>query len=172
MIVFIMLGSSRGVAAQGIQRFALPTAPEPRLVTSFPSQDFTMSVTLSVAAKYHSESFPEKYGFLVTENHPTQNFATLLSFQETKTSFMTEVRMPVAQVYGSRLHVGLFIQTLQNGNLTLGPLAASLALHSLSQPRSVNLYGVGLSIPLGKQAHTDPSNNLFWRSLRGFIHDR
>jgi hypothetical protein len=171
MIVF-MLGSSCPVEAQGIQHFALPSSPHPHLVASFGSLNATLPVTSSVPPTYHSESFSEEYGFLVSQTHSTQNLATLFPLQETRTSFITEVRVPVAQLYGSRLRVGLFIETVQNGNITLGPLAASQVLHTLSQPRSVNLYGVGFSIPLSKQEHSELSSDLPWRTLQHFFHDR
>ena len=80
--------------------------------------------------------------------------------------------MPVGQFRGSSLRFGFFMQTLYNGNVALGPLAAAQALHSFSQPRSASLYGVGVSIPLGRQSHADSSQSLPWAAIRNFIHDR
>jgi hypothetical protein len=171
MIVF-MFAPGRPVGAQGVQHFSLPSSPHAHLATSFASQDATFSVTSHASAVYHSENSLGEYGFRVTENHPPENLATLFPFQESKTSFITEVRLPLAQLYGSRLHVGFFMLTMQNANLTLGPLATSQALHSLSQPHSVTLYGVGFSIPLGKQTHAEISKPLPWHTLQQFIHDR
>jgi hypothetical protein len=56
-------------------------------------------------------------------------------------------------------------------NVVPGPLAATQTLHPL-QPRSVSLYGIGFSIPLGKQTHAENSKVLPWRSFQQFIHDR
>ena len=121
----------------------------------------------------------DESAFRVTEILPSPNLSTLFAYQETKTSFVTEVRVPVAefrlpvtQLRGSNLRFGFFMQTLHNSDVALGPLVATQALHSFSQPRSVSLYGVGVSIPLGKQSTAAISQSLPWTAIRNFIHDR
>lgn len=159
-------------AAQGVATFAQQSTLHPHTSTSFASLA-TFGATFSVTATsspYHPENSADEFAFR-TANYPAQNFGALLPVQQTKTSFITELRVPLAELYGSRVHLGFFILTIQNGNMTLGPLATLQALHSPSQPRSVNLYGVGLSIPLGKQSTSGLSKNL-WTAAERLIRDR
>lgn len=171
-IAFVMLAISHPIAAQGLVTFAQHSAPSQHSTMSFASLA-SIGATFSVSTTspmYHPEDSADGFAFRAA-NYPAQNFGALLPVQQTKTSFITELRVPLAELYGSRVHLGFFILTMQNGNMTLGPLATLQALHSPSQPRSVNLYGVGLSIPLGKQFRPGVSKNL-WTTAERLIRDR
>jgi hypothetical protein len=172
IILFAIAAACQPAAAQGLVTFTQQSTPRPHTSTSFASLA-TFGATFSVnstSSVYHPENSADGFAFRAA-NYPEQNFGALLPVQQTKTSFITELRVPLAELYGSRVHLGLFILTMQNGNMTLGPLATLQALHSPSQPRSVNLYGVGLSIPLGKQFRPEISKNL-WTTAERLIRDR
>ncbi len=172
IILFAIAAACQPAAAQGLVTFAQQSTPRPHTSPSFASLatfGATFSVT-STSSTYHPENSADGFAFRAA-NYPEQHFGALLPVQQTKTSFITELRVPLAELYGSRVHLGFFILTMQNGNMTLGPLATLQALHSPSQPRSVNLYGVGLSIPLGKQFRPEISKNL-WTTAERLIRDR
>lgn len=171
-IVFVILTTCQPAPAQGIITFAQQSAPATHRSTSFASLATSGAAfsVISTSSMYHPENPADGFAFRAA-NYPEQNFGALLPVQQTKTSFITELRVPLAELYGSRVHLGFFILTLQNGNTTLGPLATLQALHSPSQPRSVNLYGVGLSVPLGRQFRPEASKNL-WTTAERLIRDR
>src|ERR1700728_1636394 len=168
MILFFTLASGEPTPAQGLATFAQHSAPQHSAMSfaSLATFGATFSVT-PTSPMYHPENSADEFAFR-TANYPAQNFSALLLVQETKTSFITELRVPLAQLYGNRVRLGFFVLTMQNGNMTLGPLATLQALHSPSQPRSVNLYGVCLSIPLGKQFRPEISQNLWTVAERLF----
>jgi hypothetical protein len=172
VVLFIVSAAGQPAAAQGLVTFAQQSAPHPYSSTSFASLAYigaTFAVT-STSPIYHPTNSSDEFAFRAA-NFPDQNFNALLPVQETKTSFITELRVPLAQIYGNRVRLGFFVLTMQNGTTTLGPLATLQALHSPSLPRSVNLYGVGLSIPLGKQFRPEISKNL-WTAAERLIRDR
>lgn len=51
----------------------------------------------------------------------------------------------------------------------LGPLASNEPLHRPRQLRSVDLYGIGVSVPLGRDARWESSKNL-WVTLSRIVH--
>ncbi|MGD0545793.1 MAG: hypothetical protein ABSB65_15410 [Candidatus Acidiferrales bacterium] len=170
-ITFVILANGGPAGAQGVVTFAQQSRPRSHTSVSFASiatSGATFSVS-STSSMYHPENSADGFAFRAA-GYPEQSFGALLPVQQTKTSFITELRVPLAELYGSRVHVGFFILTMQNGNMTLGPLATLQALHSPSQPRSFNLYGVGLSIPLGKQFRPEASKNL-WTTAGRLIRD-
>jgi hypothetical protein len=178
MAIFLALAVGEPAAAQGLNFIARQSSPHPARTATFASLSSIVSVT-SVARTNHAANLADESAFRVTEILPSPNLSTLFAYQETKTSFVTEVRVPVAefrlpvtQLRGSNLRFGFFMQTLHNSDVALGPLVATQALHSFSQPRSVSLYGFGLSIPLGKQSTVAISQSLPWTAIRNFIHDR
>lgn len=178
-VLLFAMAIAQPSAAQGLTFVARQSSPHPTRLAPFAWLSSAISITPLVASTNHPDIFTRASAFRFSEDPPSPNFATLFSYQETKTSFVTEVRvpvaefrLPVAQLAASNLRVGFFMQTLHNSNVALGPLAAMQALHSLSQPRSISLYGVGVSIPLGKQSAADISNSLPWTALQRFIRDR
>jgi hypothetical protein len=178
MAIFFGMATAQPTAAQGLTFMARQSSPHPARATTFTSLGNIVSVT-SVAPTNLAANLADESAFRITKNLPSPNLSTLFSYQETKTSFVTEIRvpvaefhLPVAQLRGSNLRFGFFMQTLHNSDVALGPLAATQALHSFSQPRSVSLYGVGVSIPLGRQSSAAISQSLPWAAIRNFIHDR
>ena len=179
MAIFFGVAIVQPAAAQGLAFVAGQSSPHPARAASFAWLSSAVSVSPLVSPMNHPDTFNGESVFHVTASFASRNFATIFPYQETKTSFVTEVhvpvgelRLPVGQFRGSSLRFGFFMQTLYNGNVALGPLAAAQALHSFSQPRSASLYGVGVSIPLGRQSHADSSQSLPWAALQRFIHDR
>jgi hypothetical protein len=172
LVIFFAMAIAQPAAAQGLTFVARQSSPHPARLVSFAWLSGAISITPLVPPTNHPDIFTGESAFRFSENPPSPNFATLFPHQETETSFVTEVRVPIAQLAASNLRIGFFMQTLHNSNVALGPLAATQALHSLSQPRSVSLYGIGVSIPLGKQSTADISSSLPWNALQRFIRDR
>jgi hypothetical protein len=179
MAIFFGVAIAQPAAAQGLAFVAGQSSPHPSRAASFTWLSSAVSISPLGLPMNHPDIFADESAFRVTENFPSRNLATLVPYQETTTSFVTEVhvpvaecRLPVAQLRGSSLRFGFFMQTLHNSNVALGPLVATQALHSFSQPRSDSLYGVGVSIPLGKQSHAEISQSLPWAAIRNFLHDR
>ena len=90
---------------------------------------------------------------------------------ETKTPFMTQSRVPLAQVPGTRLQVNFFVTSIKNANFMLAPQGAPQATQALRQPRSSDLYGVGVSIPFGRYAGSGGSQGLL-HGLSRILHGR
>jgi hypothetical protein len=90
----------------------------------------------------------------------------LLTIQETSTPFATESRVAVAPLLGARLQLNISVTTVRNGNVMLGPIPASETLHAPPQSRSADLYGFGVSIPLGWGAQVQTSKNLLRSAAR------
>jgi len=179
MAIFFGVAIVQPAAAQGLAFVAGQSSPHPARAASFAWLSSAVSVSPLVSPMNHPDTFNGESVFHVTASFASRNFAAIFPYQETKTSFVTEVhvpvgelRLPVGQFRGSSLRFGFFMQTLYNGNVALGPLAAAQALHSFSQPRSASLYGIGVSIPLGRQSHADSSQSFPWAAIRNFIRDR
>jgi hypothetical protein len=98
----------------------------------------------------------------MTEQHQASD---LVPIQVTTTPFATESRLPVAPILGAHLQLHISVMTLRNANVMLGPLPAGETLHAPAQARSADLYGFGVSIPLGRGAHIQTSNNLLHSAL-------
>lgn len=116
-------------------------------------------------------ALPLNSSFRMTENYERQNPSSRSPLQETNTSFVAESRLPVAKVWGARLQVNFFAVTLHTGNVMLGPLISSDAsqrARQFGQPRSTSLYGIGVRVPLGRDARWEGSTNL-WRSLQRIL---
>jgi hypothetical protein len=95
----------------------------------------------------------------------------LKSLQTTKTPFMTESRLPLAQSPGARVQLNFFVTSINNRNVMAGPNASPETVHPLGQPRSGDLYGVGISVPLGRNAGSTGSNGLL-HGISRFVHGR
>ena len=163
LVLSLILGSGRLAKAQGApNRVAF--------VQSSPSQ--TLASPLRHALPLNSSVLlTQRHGFRMTENYERQNPNSLSPLQETNTSFVAESRLPVAKVWGARLQVNFFAVTLHTGNVMLGPLISSDAsqrARQFGQPRSTSLYGIGVRVPLGRDARWEGSTSL-WRSLRGIL---
>jgi hypothetical protein len=99
----------------------------------------------------------------VTEQHQAGDLAPV---QVITTPFATESRLPVAPLLGAHLQLDISVMTVRNANVMLGPLPASETLHAPAQARSADLYGFGVSIPLGRGANIQTSNNLLHSVVR------
>jgi len=95
----------------------------------------------------------------------------LKALQTTKTPFMTESRLPLAQSPGARVQLNFFVTSINNRNLMAGPNASPETIHPLGQPRSGDLYGVGISVPLGRNAGSTGSSGLL-HGISRFVHGR
>ena len=93
-----------------------------------------------------------------TDEHP--NFPFLSLYHESKTPFIRESRVSVAPLFGSRLQLGIFITSIDNRNLMQGPFAPAGLPHMSGQVRSGDLYGIGVSLPLGHESNFGGSETL------------
>ena len=172
LVVGLILGSHARAGAQSTEhRVAFVQSPPSQMIVSSPRQapPFGSSVLLI----QQQWDFHRGYDFRVAANYELQNPDSLFPFQQIKTSFVTESRLLVAQLWGARLQVNLFAVTLQTGNVMLGPLVTNEAFHRPRQfgaPSSFGLYGVGVSIPLGRDAQREGTAGL-WHSLQRIVHE-
>lgn len=172
----LVLVLSLMVASQTLAE-AQSTAHQVAFVQSSPSQTLAsplrhaLPLNSSVLLTQWHGNFHDISGFRITENYEHHNADSLSLLQETNTSFVAESRLPVAKVWGARLQVNFFAVTLHTGNVMLGPLISSDAsqrARQFGQPRSTSLYGIGVRVPLGRDARWEGSTSL-WRSLRRIL---
>ena len=171
LLLGLTLGSHTEARAQSTEHgVALVQSPSSQMIVSPPRQ--TPPLGSSVLLIQQLEDFHVGYRFRVTKSSEHQNPTSLFPFQQTKTPFLTESRFRVAQVWGSRLQVNLFVDTFHSGNFMLGPLVSNEAFHrprQVGEPPSFGLYGIGVSVPLGRNARWESSTGL-WRSLQRIVH--
>jgi hypothetical protein len=168
LAVGLILGFHEPAGAQSNEdRIAFLQSPPSPIIASPPRH--ALPLASSVLLIQSQVDFHEGYGFRITTDYRPQNPDSLSPFQETKTLFATESRVPVAQIWGARLQVNFFVVTLYTRNVMLGPLASSEAFHRPRQLRSVDLYGIGVSVPLGRDARWEGSKSL-WRSVSRIVH--
>jgi hypothetical protein len=98
---------------------------------------------------------------LSSEDHRSPGFPLL---DVTRTPFMTESRLPLTQTPGQRVQVNFFILSLHNKNITQGPLVLPQTTQQLGPQRLANLYGIGVSFPLGRDTGSAGSRSL-WHGL-------
>jgi hypothetical protein len=171
LLLGLTLSSHTGAGAQSTEhRVTFIQSPSSQMIVSPPRQ--APPLGSSVLLIQQLEDFHVGYRFRVTESSEHQNLTSLFPFQETKTSFMTESRLLVAQLWGARLQVNLFVITPHPANVMLGPLISGDALHrprQFGEPPSFGLYGIGASVPLGRNARREGSTGL-WHSLQRIVH--
>jgi hypothetical protein len=83
-----------------------------------------------------------------------------------KTSFVTESRVSVAQLWGGRLKLDGFESELNMENVILGPSGSGHP--GLRAPRKIVLYGISLRFRLGRDAQTG-SRTEVWQCLARVI---
>lgn len=169
LLLGLTLGSHTGAGAQSTEhRIAFIQSPASKMIVFPPRQAPPLGSSV-LLIQQHGD-FHVGYGFRVTESDEHQN--PISPFQETKTPFVTESRLRVAQIWGARLQVNLFVVTFHSGNFMLGPLVSNEAFHrprQVGEPPSFGLYGIGVSVPLGRNARWESSTGL-WRSLQRIVH--
>jgi hypothetical protein len=136
---------------------------------SFPSVSLA-SNRPTVNNRSTSTSFYDDHRFTDSTDGRDQ-IANLPPVQVTTTPFATESRLPVAPLLGARLQLNISLTTARNANVMLGPIPAGETLHAPAQARSADLYGFGVSFPLGRGAQVQASKNLLSsvvRVVRGY----
>lgn len=171
LVLSLILGSGTLAKAQSTPNRVEFVQSSPSQTLAYPLRH-ALPLNSSVLLTQWHGNFPDISGFRMTENYERQNPNSVSPLQETNTSFVAESRLPVAKVWGARLQVNFFAVTLHTGNVMLGPLSSSDAsqrARQFGQPRSTSLYGIGVRVPLGRDARWEGSTSL-WRSLRGILH--
>jgi len=105
---------------------------------------------------------------------PDRSLRSAFQIADTRTMFVTESRLPIAQFWGGRLKLEGFMSTLRMGNIVPGPSASREALRAnapYGATRSVDLYGVSLRIPFGRDEDSRGSTHL-WRRLSRIVGGR
>ena len=128
LLLGLLLGSHPMAGAQGTEHhIASLQSPPLQMTVSSPRQapPFGCSVQLI----QQQGNFHGSYDFRAETNHEHQNPDSFALFQQSKTPFVTESRLRVAQIWGARLQVNLFVVTFHSGNIMLGPLVSSEAFH-------------------------------------------
>lgn len=171
LVLGLILGGHAQAGAQSTEhRVAFVQSPPSQMMVSQPSH--ALPLTSSVLLIQQLGEFHDGYSFRITGNYEHQNPDSLFPFQQTKTSFVTDSRLRVAQIWGGRLQVNFLVITLHTGNARLGPLVSSEAFQYPRQfvgPPSAGLYGIGVSVPLVRDARWEGSTGL-WRSLQRIVH--
>lgn len=143
----------------------------------------TVPIVRTVPTTLLAASFllPENPGqFAVNFNYPfeevyerdqvLESLESLSMMRQVKTSFLTESRLPLVQLWGGRLRLDGFTSTLHMQNVQFGPSAGGLQdsrpprQSYRSGPRSVDLYGVSLSFHFGRNAQIGRPTQI-WRRL-------
>jgi len=168
LILALSFGFSARVGAQSTDyRITFVHSPHSS-VTASPARH-ALPLVSSILSIQPKGDFHDGYRFRITENYKVQNAQSLFPFHETKTLFVTESRVPVAQIWGARLQVNFSAVTLHTRNVMLGPLASNDSSYRQWQLRSVDLYGVGVSVPLGRDARSEGSKSL-WGTVSRLVH--
>src|SRR3984885_13143501 len=97
MAIFFVIAIVQPAAAQGLAFVAGQTSPHPAHPSSLGWLSNAVSVSPLGSPMNHPEIFGGESVFRVTENFPSRNLATIFPYQETKTSFVTEVHVPVGE---------------------------------------------------------------------------
>jgi hypothetical protein len=97
-------------------------------------------------------------------NSEDHHYVGVPLLEVTRTPFMTESRVPLAQTAGQRVQLSFFMQSFHNKNITEGPLVLAQTNQQLGQQRTSDLYGVGFSIPLGRDTGSADSKSV-WSGL-------
>ena len=157
----------------------LPTSSRQSASTTTNATAFSSHAASTVSMKSFSSAsiFPSRSAAnATTSTNSNQEHRFALSTEEdqheviplqvTTTPFATESRVPIAPLLGARLQLNISMLNVRNGNVMLGPTPASEILHAPAQARSAELYGFGVSIPLGRGARVQTSENLLRSAMR------
>jgi hypothetical protein len=107
-----------------------------------------------------------RFGLPLVGRPADDHGSNLLTLHENKTSFLTESRIPIAQIGGTRLELNVFMLNFHAGNLTRGAQGALDPIRSGRLLRTPDLYGIGLRIPLGRNSRFEGGTNLCHDLLR------
>jgi hypothetical protein len=156
----------------------LPAGPRQSVSTTTSATAFSSRAASAVSMKGFSSAsiFPSLRAANATSTNSNQEHRFALSTEEdqhqiiplqvTATPFATESRVPIAPLLGARLQLNFSTLNIRNGNVMLGPTPASEILHAPAQARSAELYGLGVSIPLGRGPRAQTSENLLRSAMR------
>lgn len=172
----MFLGSHMPVAGQ-------TPAPQVVLVQEHGAQIMMMHPTVSTplpAASFllsqdHGKS-PARFSLLFAgayeRDHSLERLPPIV---EVKTLIFTLSSLPLVQLWGGRLQLGAFQNTLHNQNVQLGPLGygGMQGFRPPRQsypggPRSVHFSGLSLSFHLGRDSRTTRPTQV-WRRMTRFV---
>jgi hypothetical protein len=102
---------------------------------------------------------------------PDPSLVSLSPVRQVDTLFLTQLSLPLVQLWAGRLRLEGFTSTINMRNMQLGPSAAA-GLQDFRPPRqgypggphSVDLYGLSLSFHFGRDAQIGRPTQI-WRSL-------
>ena len=153
--------SPRGSAATPRPATAV-TAPAPR-----PSP-VTNADPAPLAREFSARDFARQHAEQQSTSDAVKTLKTSL-FQTTKTPFMTESRLPLTRLAGSRLGLNFDVSSTSNRSVMMGPLVPGQTTEwEFAQGRTDDRYGVSLSVPLRRGADAGASKGLFAGVARVF----
>jgi hypothetical protein len=144
----------------------LRTVPMP-----VPAVRFRPSTNRGKSVFHFSYSLARPYA----RDHSLQDLESLSSMREVKTLFSTRSSLPLVELWGGRLRLDGFTNTLDMQNVQLGPSGGgSLQDFRLrrqnypDEPRSVTLDGVSLTFHFGRSARIGRPVQI-WRCLARIV---
>jgi hypothetical protein len=163
------VGSTAATSLPNSMRTPMPS------LALFPRQrDFYDNHAIEIAPNHqNSSSTNQDYGTASDENlsFEFRNIGNLVPLQTFSTTFVSEARVPVTRLWGTRLQLDFSLLTIRNGNVTQGSIIAGEDLHPPRQSRSTDLYGFGVTVPLGRSDESAGSKGL-WQSVARVMRDR
>ncbi len=106
---------------------------------------------------------------------PDPSLVSLSPMRQVDTLFLTQLSLPLVQLWAGRLRLDGFASTIHMRNMQLGPSAAGGLQDFLPArqgypggPRSVDLYGLSLSFHFGRDAQIGCPTQI-WRSLARMV---
>ncbi len=157
-----VLSSTLLAHGQSIQHrltFAHPAAPSASLSPA-------RQAPVAAPSVHQAQGFDDR-----NLSHDDRKFAGSSPFHVTRTPFMTQSNLPIVQKSGSRLQFSFLATSTNNRRVLQGPLMIPQSTQALAQPHGSDQYGVGISIPLGRNVGSPGSNDL-WRGFSRVLHRR
>jgi hypothetical protein len=155
----IVLAQEHGAQIMTMHRTVSPTLPAARFLLSQSLGKFPAHFSLLFAGAYQRDPSLEHFS----------------PMDEVKTLTLTQLSLPLCQLWGGRLQLGAFQSTLHSQNVQLGPLGYGgmegfrpTRQSYLGGPLSVHFSGFSLSFHFGRDSRTRHPTQV-WRRLTRFV---
>ena len=153
-----------------------------------PSQEIVLAPELTieresaplVAASFRLSENPEKSAGHFTNQfagvyEPDPSLMSLSPMRQVDTLFLTQLSLPLVQLWAGRLSFDAFASTINMRNMQLGPSAAGGLQDFLPArqgypggPHSVDVYGFSLSLHFGRDTQIGRPTQI-WRSIARIV---
>jgi hypothetical protein len=133
---------------------------------------FASSLTLSENPEKSAGHFSYQFAGVY---EPDPSLMSLAPMRQVDTLFLTQLSVPLVQLWAGRLRFDAFASTINMRNMQLGPSAAGGLQDFLPArqnypggPHSVDLYGVSLTFHFGRDAQIGRPTQI-WQSIARII---